>query len=206
MSTLWIACSLVCFLFIRYWKITVPLAIVFMAIGHESAKEDRVKFRGYDPQEWTDADVQAAVRIMVPAHVDDAEGGYPVTIANNASRAFDGRFYVLCTATETVLDGTTNWVLGIKQYPYLLERQMMIKSGSIATEQFRQVSDDMGPFTNLTKCRLYTSDTDASAAEDAIETKWITVTPRGAARAHEIGYTWMNIPRGFNSPDYQSPW
>jgi hypothetical protein len=171
MSPLWIVCSLLCFAFIRFWKITVPLGLALLAIGASNAKHDRIQFRGYDPQEWTDADVQAVVRIMVPAHVEDAEGGYPLTIANSASRAFDGTFYVLCTATETVLDGTTNWVLGIKQYPYILVRNMRIASQSISTEQFRQQSDDMGPFTNLTKCKLYTSDADASAAEDLIETK-----------------------------------
>jgi hypothetical protein len=206
MSSLWITCSLVCFLLVRYWKITIPLAIVVMAIGQENVKDDRMKFRGYDPQEFTQAGLQQAVRIMVPAYVKDAGGEYPVTIANNAARAFDGQFYVLCTATETVLDGTTNWVLGVKQYPYLFGRNMQIASKSIATEQFQRISDDMGPYTNLTKCKFYTSDAEASAAKDSIEMKWTQVTPRGAERAREIGYTWMNIPQGYNSPDYQSPW
>jgi hypothetical protein len=204
--TLRIICILLCVLFARYWRVTVPLALVLMAIGHENAKQDRMKFRGYDPQAWTEQEVQTAVRIMVPTYVKDADGGYPITISNNASRAFDGQFYILCTATETVLDGTTNWVLGVKQYPYLLGRNIQIPSDSIATERFQQVSDDMGSYTNLTKCKLYTDDGTVASAKDAIETKWIQVTPRGAARAQEIGYTWMNIPLAANSADYQSPW
>ncbi len=184
----------------------MPLGLALLAISSSNSKHERMQFRGYDPQDFSDEQIQQSVHIMVPAYVKDAGGEYPVTIANNASRAFEGSFYVLCTATETVLDGATNWVLGIKQYPYLLRRNMRIASQSISTEQFRQQSDDMGPFTNLTKCKLYTSDADASAAEDLIETKWTQVTPRGAERAREIGYTWMSIPQGFNTPDYQSPW
>jgi hypothetical protein len=64
----------------------------------------------------------------------------------------------------------------------------------------------MGPHTNLTNCALYTDSSKVASAKENIEDKWISVTPRGAARATEIGYTWMNIPQGFNSPDYQSPW
>jgi hypothetical protein len=193
-------------MWIRYWKVTLPLALAFMAIVADNARQDRIKFRGYDPREFTEKEVQNAVHIQVPAYVKDADGDYPVTIANNANRAFEGSFYILCMATETVLDGTTNWVLGIKQYSYLLGRNMQIASKSIATEQFQQVSDDKGPHTNLTKCELFTDAGTVASAKDSIETKWTQVTPRGAARAQEIGYTWMEIPRGSNSPDYESPW
>lgn len=204
---LWLISSLVCFILIRYWKVTLPLGVALLAIGSSKVNQERTQFRGYDPAEFTEAEVQQAVRIMVPANVDrNGVGEWPVTLANNADKTFEGTFYVLCTATETVLDGTTNWVLGIKQYPYLLTLRTQIPSKSIATKQFMQVSDDMGPDTNLTKCGFYSDDRTVASAKDAIDVKWIQVTPRGAARAREIGYTWMDIPQGFNSPDYQSPW
>jgi hypothetical protein len=140
--------------------------------------------------------------------VEDAGGLWPVTMANNAPRSFQSTFYVVCTATETVLDGTTNWVLGVKQYPYMLRSgdRAIIPAKSISTEQFTQATDDMGPHTNLTKCALYTDGLTMASAESTIDTKWVQVTPRGAARAQEIGFKWMSIPEGYNTPDYTSAW
>ncbi len=60
----------------------MPLAIILIEVGLENAKEDRIRFRRYDPQEWTDDQLQQSVRIVVPAFVNDAGGEYPVTIVN----------------------------------------------------------------------------------------------------------------------------
>ena len=185
----------------------MPLGIALLAIGLYDGKQERKQYRGYDPTDFSQEEVQQNVRIMVPANVKDGSGEWPVTVANNATRAYgESTFFVLCTATETVLDGTTNWVLGIKQYPYMLTARMTIPAKSIGTTMFTQASDDMGPHTNLTKCALYTDGITVASAKETIDEKWIQVTPRGAARAQEIGFTWMNIPQGSNASDYQVVW
>lgn len=193
--------GLIFFLMIRYWYVSIPILIVGYLVGDDASKHERQQqnqFRGYDPAVFTEQDVLQNVRIMVPANAKDADGDWPVTIANNANRAYgETTLYVVCTATETVLDGTSNWVMGVKQYPYVLMTRKLIRAKSIETMEFRQASDDMGPHKNLTNCALYTDSSKVASAKENTEDKWISVTPRGRSKSHRNRIYVDEHPTGF---------